>query len=516
MEQEFDLARIKGMIKRRKGGAILAFAAVLALFVAVGLLLPNIYKSTAIIMIQNPQLPSNLVPSTVTSYADQRIQGITQEIGTRDRILNLADKFDLLPGQREKLTPDDIVEKIKKRIDVQTIDADIKAQGMKETITIAFTLSYEDENSDKTQKVVTALTSYFMEKNLEYQKEHARNATQFLQDQLGDAKGRLNDLEAKLAKYQQAHLEELPEFATMNLTKIQKMNDDISNLDMQIRETEEQRAVSTTQLATVDRYSAMGSGSQVTSTQGRLQQAKLEEANLLSKYSAKNPLVQAKKREIKLLERDNGDQGDTGKVRARLDRLQNELSGLKSHYTDRYPAVKRKRLEIERVKKELKASQSMASQPGTGQHEAATNPAYIELSSDSQKSDVAIRSMKDQKAALEEQLKAVYAKLHSMPIVSEEYNELETDYANAKKNLAELQQKLSAAKLAQGMEDQQLGAILGFVCAIGVTLLLGYLHPSVAPDTGGAARPPLRFSLPVVLLALGIAILCVALNVVFR
>lgn len=60
------------------------------------------------------------------------------------------------------------------------------------------------------------------------------------------------------------------------------------------------------------------------------------------------------------------------------------------------------------------------------------------------------------------------------------------------------------------------GAILGFVCAIGVTLLLGYLHPSVAPDTGGAARPPLRFSLPVVLLALGIAILCVALNVVFR
>ena len=42
MEQEFDLARIKGMIKRRKGGAILAFAAVSTIFAAVALLLPNI------------------------------------------------------------------------------------------------------------------------------------------------------------------------------------------------------------------------------------------------------------------------------------------------------------------------------------------------------------------------------------------------------------------------------------------------------------------------------------------
>ncbi len=59
-------------------------------------------------------------------------------------------------------------------------------------------------------------------------------------------------------------------------------------------------------------------------------------------------------------------------------------------------------------------------------------------------------------------------------------------------------------------------AILGFVCAIVITLLLGHVRPALNADAGSAARPRLRFSPPVVLLALGIAAVCLALNVVFR
>ena len=59
-------------------------------------------------------------------------------------------------------------------------------------------------------------------------------------------------------------------------------------------------------------------------------------------------------------------------------------------------------------------------------------------------------------------------------------------------------------------------AILGFVCALCTTLLLGYLRPAAHWDESSAVRPPLRFSPPVVILALGIAAVCVALNVVFR
>ena len=493
MEQELDLTRIRSVIKRRKRSAIIAFTAVFVVFAAVGLLLPDKYQSMATIMVQNGQLPKDLVGSTVTSYADERIQGITQEIMSRSRLLGLAEKFDLLPGERDNLTADDIVEKIKKRIDVETIDAQIKnaTQTNPALITIAFTLSYEDKIPDKAQKVDAELTSYFMEKNREDQVEHARNATQFLKAQFDETKARLDKLEGTIATYRQAHLEELPEFAQMNMDKIQKMTNDISNLDMQIMQTQEQRAVVSTQLAMVDPFGAMGPT--VLSPRQRLQQARLEEANLLSKYSAGNPLVQAKRREVRLLEGRGGDDGQTVQLRARLTQMENELADLKSRYTDKYPAVKGKELEIARVRKELRAGLSSGAMPGRGRREPASNPAYIQLSSDVQKAGVTIQAMKAQKAALEVQLKIVYAKLHSMPVVSEQYNEMQTDYQSAKANLTDLQQKLAAAKLAQGMQDQQLGEtfkvveppflpekpakpnrlaiiLIGFVLAVGVSI----------------------------------------------
>lgn len=457
MEQNFELAQLRGIIRRRKSGAILAFAATFWLIAAVALLLPDIYRSSATIMIENPQVPQNLVASTITSFADQRIQGITQEITSRGRVLNLVSKYDLLPGKRERLPAEDLVEKIKKRITVETIDAEIKkeTQNKPALITIAFTLSYDDENPDKAQHVANELSSYYMEKNHEDRAKYARNASQFLEDQLRAAKERRDVLEAKLAAYREAHLEELPEFTALNMQKIEKMSADISNLNMQIRLTDEQRSVVRTRLAEIDPFGGMGP--QVLSVQERIKQAQLEEANLSSKYSDNHPLVQAKKHELELLGGKSGDPAKTMQIRARLSQLESELSDLKSRYSDVHPAVKSKILEIERVKGELQSSLSKASQPEIAKHESATSPAYIALKSDAEKADVSLAAMRAEKARLEEQMKSVYVKMHSMPQVTKEYNEMDTDYQNAKANLTDLQQKLASARLSQGMEDEQLG-----------------------------------------------------------
>jgi uncharacterized protein involved in exopolysaccharide biosynthesis len=459
MEQNFDPAQLRGIIKRRKAGAILAFAATFTLIAAVALLLPNIYRSSATIMIENPQLPPNLVTASVTTYADQRIQGITQEITSRGRILNLVKKYDLLPDKRERLATEDLVTKIQKRITVETIDAEIKKETLNKPalITIAFTLSYDDENPDKAQHVADELSSYYMEKNHEDRAKYARNASQFLEDQLRGAKERLDGLEAKLANYREAHLEELPEFTALNMQKIEKMSADISNLNMQIRLTDEQRSIVRTRLAEIDPFGGMGPMGQVLSVQERMKQAQLEEANLSSRYSEQHPMVQAKKHELELLGGKSGDPAKTMQIRARLSQLESELADLKSRYSDKHPAVNSKIREIERVKGELQASLSKASQPEIAKHESATNPAYIALKSDAEKADVTLAAMKIERARLEEQLKSVYEKMHSMPQVTKEYNEMDADYQNAKANLTDLQLKLASARLSQGMEDEQLG-----------------------------------------------------------
>ena len=456
-EQAQDLTRIKGIIKRRKWWLIWPFVATVALAAIICMILPNMYKSTATILIKNQQIPPTLVPSTVTSYAEQRIQTITQEVMSRAKILKLIEKYNLLPNDRDKLTTEEMVAKIRDRITLEPINAEINKETSSRPVllTIAFTVSYEDEDPKKAQLVTNEISSYYMEKNLESREAHARGTTKFLEEQLKQVKDQVDKLETKLAEYRKAHLEELPEFTNLNMQKLEKLNSDISNINMQIRSLEEQRATLRNKLASIDPYS--GASDRVLSPEERLQQAKLERAQLLSKYSPKHPVVLAKNREIALLEKQVGEVNKIGYLKEQLHELELKLADLKSRYSDKHPSVKAVKREIAQVKKEIRTLKTKGGTSATRRVTDATNPAYIALKSDLDKINVSVASLKAEKKRLEKQIGEVYKKLHAMPEVAKKYNELETDYENAKAHYQELQQKLLTARVSQGMEEDQLG-----------------------------------------------------------
>ncbi len=456
-EQAQDLTKIKEILRRRKWWLIWPFIATVVLAGLICLLLPNMYKSTATILIKSQQIPPTLVPSTVTSYAEQRIQTITQEVMSRAKILKLIEKYNLLPDKRNRLTTEEMVEKIRDRITLEPINAEINKETTSRPVllTIAFTVSYEDEDPKKAQLVTNEISSYYMEKNLESREAHARGTTKFLQEQLKQVKAQVDKLETKLANYRKAHLEELPEFTNLNMQKLEKINSDISNINMQIRSLEEQRATLRNKLASIDPYS--GASDRVLSPEERLQQAKLERAQLLSKYSPKHPVVLAKNREIALLEKQVGEVNKIGYLKEQLHELELKLADLKSKYSDKHPSVKAVKREIAQLKKEIKTLRAKGQTGSTRKIVDATNPAYIALKSDLDKINVSVSSLRAERKRLEKQMDDVYKKLHAMPEVAKKYNELETDYQNAKAHYQELQQKLLTAKVSQGMEEDQLG-----------------------------------------------------------
>ena len=460
MEQGQELLEIKNIIKRRKWSLILPFIAIVLLTAIICLVLPDKYKSTATILIRSQQVPSTLVPSTVTSYAEQRIQTITQEVMSRSRILNLVKKYDLLPDKRDKLTTEEIVEIIRDRITLEPINAEINKDSSSRpvTLTIAFTLSYEDEDPKKAQLVTNEIASYYMEKNLESRAEFARQTTKFLEEQARKVKDKIDSLEGQLAEFRKAHIDELPEFTNLNMQKLEKLNADISDLNMQIRSLEEQRASLRNQLASIDPYA--GSNDRVLSPAERLQQARLEEAQLLAKYSPRHPLVLAKKREIALLEKQVPGAAGAEELRSRLKELELKLSDLKSKYSDQHPSVKALKREISEVKSQLDSAVQAGAGSGTqasGPPANATNPAYLAIKSDLDRINVSLSSLKAEKARIERQIKDVYAKLQAMPEVAKRYNQLEMDYQSARAHYQELQQKLLTAQVSQGMEEDKLG-----------------------------------------------------------
>ena len=68
-------------------------AVIFVLAALLAALLPPSYRSSATILIQEQEIPQELVRSTITSFADERIQVISQEVLARSVLLELIGKI---------------------------------------------------------------------------------------------------------------------------------------------------------------------------------------------------------------------------------------------------------------------------------------------------------------------------------------------------------------------------------------------------------------------------------------
>ena len=87
-------------LRRRKGQILAVTALVAAIAVVIAIALPAVYRSTATILVQEQEMPPDLVRSTITSFADERIQVISQQVMTRAVLLGLVDKYGLYEKYR--------------------------------------------------------------------------------------------------------------------------------------------------------------------------------------------------------------------------------------------------------------------------------------------------------------------------------------------------------------------------------------------------------------------------------
>src|SRR5438445_8578012 len=91
---------------RRKWLAMLAFVAPMAAAVSLLTFLPNIYRSTATVLVDRQQVPEKFVHSTVTSALETRLHTISHEILSRSRLEALINRFGLYSDLRKRLMRD--------------------------------------------------------------------------------------------------------------------------------------------------------------------------------------------------------------------------------------------------------------------------------------------------------------------------------------------------------------------------------------------------------------------------
>ncbi|WP_165927135.1 Wzz/FepE/Etk N-terminal domain-containing protein [Sphingomonas sp. BK235] len=198
---------IPTILWQRRWLIVVPFVVLSTIGVALALLLPPMYRSSATLLVESQELPSTLVSSPLTQIIDQRIAKIREQVLSRGDLIELIEQNGLYEKERRSKPLSDIVATMQKATEVKAVSGDI-GQGQQAqaggTSTIAFTMSFDYADPGKAQAVMQSIVSRFLEIDATSMAAQATNTVDFLQDQsrklqeqIGQIEGQITALKAR-------------------------------------------------------------------------------------------------------------------------------------------------------------------------------------------------------------------------------------------------------------------------------------------------------------------------------
>ncbi|TCV83420.1 Wzz/FepE/Etk N-terminal domain-containing protein [Sulfurirhabdus autotrophica] len=457
-EQTKDLKDYLVALRRRKKQIFIVVGVLMLASVLLAFLLPPVYRSTATILIEEQEIPPELVRSTITSFADQRIQVISQTVMTRANLMGIVDKYKLYASKREHDTTEEILERMRKDIKMNIVSADVidRRSGMKTTATIAFTLAFDGETAEGAQKVASELTSLYLSENLKTRKEKSAETSTFLSEEVTKLSRHISETEAKLADFKSKNVGRLPELVTLNMQLRDRTDSEIMDVGRQISAGEERKFYLEGQLAQIKPNTPMmsTSGDRILDQDERLKSLQSQYDSLSGVYSAKHPDVVKMRREIESLKKATGGGVDTQEQAKQLTRLRADLAMMNEKYSEDHPDVIKLKKSIASLEESYKKAMAAGETPKFKKPE---NPAYISLQSQLESVNSDLNSLKRKLADLKAKMNSYETLLQQTPQVEQEYLLLSRDHENSVHRYQELKAKQMEAQVAQELEKDSKG-----------------------------------------------------------
>jgi protein tyrosine kinase modulator len=497
---QFSFKDFISAIGRRRGlvTAIAATCVVIAL--AIALLLPPSYRSTGTILIEQQEVPTDLVRSTVTAYADQRLQVINQRVMTSSNLLDIMRRYSLYPDRQGRDTREELVRRMRGDIDLKMVRADVidPRTGAPRQATIAFSVSYDSRSPEAAVKVANELMSLYLSENVQERQRLAGNTNSFLVAESERLSKQIAVTEQKLADFKLKHADAMPELQPVNRSLLDRTEQELAQSQMRLSTLDQQRSFLESQLSQVKPTSSLTTdgGERVLAPEDRLRIAKSRLTSARALYAPGHPDIARLEREIKGLEAEVGSSAasapSVNDITRDLDKARGELASARDRYAPDHPDIPRLERSVSALEKAL-ADASANPPPPKPTADNPDNPTYISLQTQ-------LSSTMNEKKALEARMdqmraqSAGYARqLVTSPTIEREYRSLARDYDAAAAEYRELRSKQQEAQIAQNLENDRKGERFSVI------------EPPLAPEKPESPNRPAIMAIGVIL-ALGLTL----------
>ena len=457
-EQEgegLDVTEYLAILRRRRWYLILPVLLIVPIVVYVALNLPPTYRSSATILIEQQQIPQDLVRTTVTGFADQRVQVISQRIITTANLSRIIEQSNLYAEEREQRPMSAVVASMRDSIRVRMISGDVvdSRSGRAQQASIAFALSFDHGSPQVARQVTEELVSLFLEENLRTRREAAREASVFLRAEADRLAREISDLEARDARFKEEHGENMPEMQQVNLQFLRRTEEQIARTELEGRMLEDRIMLLEGELARAGRYGDESEGSRrVLTPRERLMELELRHVQLSTQQTARHPDVMQLEREINALRVQTGSLG-RDELQVMLASAQATLEERRGELTDSHPEVRDAQRAVAALEEQLAAA------PRSGGTATAAmlseNPAYHRLVGQLRTARTELEQLQERRTRLEAELSEYETRVRAGPSVEREYRAITRDYENALAKFREVRAKQMEAELGQSLEEER-------------------------------------------------------------
>lgn len=457
LEQSFSLGDYVAILRRRLWWFVIPCVLVVAAAVAAALTWPPVYRSTAMVLIEEAEIPESLVDVSFDTYVDRRLEAITRRVMVTDNLVDIIERFDLYPEMRAEEPLTAVAGRMRGDVGIRRIAAE------RGEATVAFEVHFDYADPAVARRVADEIVSLYLNENIRQRRELISGTAEFFARERTRIEDRIDDLSQRLAAFKSEHTELLPQQAEANERRLAEAETALRELDREEQSLIDRETILMAQLAQIDPQEDVGGAGEVSDPQTMLEDARVQLQTLQARYADTHPDVVRTRAEVAALEdfvaeRDVGDEVEDGaasrQLTARRRQLERELASLERIYGPSHPDVQQTRRQLD----EVRASLDEQAEGGAASADAGSgNAAYLSLEARLAVVRRQLDTLDARRAEARERIERFRERLDRMPQVELEYNEIAgaLDDARARRNA--LLEKEQTARLSEAVEAEERG-----------------------------------------------------------
>src|ERR1035437_10006169 len=410
--------------------------------VVVAFIWPDTYVSQAVMRITPQTISDRLVPTIANMQMQQRLQQMQQQILSRDSLSAVIKKptLDLYRKELARYPMEDVIQDMRNKY-IRLQATEVGRGGA-----YAFTISFSYPDRFKAQAVVRELVTMFTDQNIRVQHDNAIITSEFIGDEMKQAKDRMDELEQKVMKFKLENMGRLPEQFQANVAQLNSNQMLVSQANEAISRLQQQKLQIETQI-------------QNNNTNVNYYNSILEEQTTVG--------GQAQVRNERL-----------NQLNQKIMNLQSDIAALQEQLTANHPTIRRAQaslanLEKQRQEDEKKDLERQRAAPAAGPViKRSTNQQAFKAVQDLAASNNVLKTeMQNLNIQMDEKLKQIQAltvtignytaKVEGSPQLEGQYVALTRDLALAKQSYEDMHRKSELSETAKDLEEHRGGENLG-------------------------------------------------------